>query len=157
MLYLYGTSEFIKCQYILLLAVDTMKCKSVYLSSTHKREYIYRVDNISPLGLRLISLRLASFLGSSGPAASATSAQSICYHTQRVNYFYYSSHCGPKKYNEKFVDQAYFIGSFISIQSVSRLTLVNCLIFKVHSANVFPCDLGKCINYHALITTVLTG
>lgn len=58
---------------------------------------------------------------------------------------------GQKKYNEKFVDHAYFIGSFISIESVSRLTLVNCL--KVHSDNVFLRDMY----YHALITKVLTG
>lgn len=58
---------------------------------------------------------------------------------------------GQKKYNEKFVDHAYFIGSFISIESVSRLTLVNCL--KVHSDNVFLHDMY----YHALITKVLTG
>lgn len=64
-----------------------MKCKSVYLSSTHKR--VHMVNNISPLGLRVISLRLVSNFWAQVVLLLQLSSVHM-FLTQLVNYLYTS-------------------------------------------------------------------
>lgn len=80
--------------YILLSAVDAMK--SVYLSSTHERDYTRQ-----PRGFRLISLCFQAglkFLDSSGPAASELGA--LASKPSLVTILFFP--LWAKKYNETF-------------------------------------------------------